>query len=608
MKKLKLCMTHLINRALNGRISQKISTVFLLFFILSILLTYFLYQFVSRDYALSNMEQNSRQTLVSVSSNILEMIDNIDNNYNLLLKSGLSDLTHQPIPPQKRKEYDNFLFTVIDTYNHLDAVYIMDLENHIYGVDKFNVKTLAIESLSDAPLYDGVISARGSYILSYNAGNIFIPDFRENFISAIRVINDLETQKPVGFAIMNIPVRSLEALFQTVFENRQTHVALYDEAGQVLCALGTQSNGDKPKLLLSDLNQNMPYHTRTSSHMLTAGLYIPDLGWKIVADFPLESEKNLSGSLFQISLWVLLINIVLMLFCSIIISKSIQHPVLRLIRAMNDAETGEFKAVEVHYPDSEIGVLELNYNHMIEKIQSLLKRLVQEQKKKREMELRALQEQIKPHFLYNTLDAIGYMALTEEPVQVYDAIETLGSFYRESLSSGQQMITVRQELQIVKDYTHLLSLRYESLFKVDYEVDPTLMDHGILKLLLQPLVENAVYHGIKPLGEPGIILIHLQRSEDFLLICVSDNGVGMQQELIDRLLTSSDFEQRKSFGLAGTIERVRITYPEQSTVSIESKKGLGTRITIRLPWTADSRHDESLPEFCPPSACITNEA
>ena len=88
MKKLKLSVTHLINRALNGRISQKISTVFLLFFILSILLTYFLYQFVSRDYALSNMEQNSRQTLVSVSSNILEMIDNIDNNYNLLLKSS----------------------------------------------------------------------------------------------------------------------------------------------------------------------------------------------------------------------------------------------------------------------------------------------------------------------------------------------------------------------------------------------------------------------------------------------------------------------------------------------------------------------------------------
>lgn len=591
MKKLKLYMANWINRALNGRISQKISTVFLLFFILSILLTYFLYQFVSRDYALSNMEQNSRQTLVSVSSNILEMIDNIDNNYNLLLKSGLSDLTRQPIPPQKRKEYDNFLFTVIDTYNHLDAVYIMDLESHIYGVDKFNIKSLAIDSVSEAPWYEAVVFARGSYILSYNAGNIFTPDFRENFISAIRVINDLETQKPAGFAIMNIPVRSLEALFQTVFENRQTHVALYDESGQVLCALGNESNVDNPKLLLSDIGQRTPYQTYTSSHMLTAGLYIPDLNWKIIADFPLESERNLSGSLFQISLWVLLINIVLMLFCSIIISKSIQHPVLRLIRAMNDAETGEFKAVEVRYPDSEIGVLELNYNHMIEKIQTLLKSLVKEQKKKREMELRALQEQIKPHFLYNTLDAIGYMALTEEPGQVYDAIETLGSFYRESLSSGQQMITIRQELQIIKDYTHLLSLRYESLFSVDYQVDSNLLDHRILKLLMQPLVENAVYHGIKPLGEPGMIQIQIHKNEEFLLICVSDNGVGMEPELIVRLLTASDFENRKSFGLVGTIERVRITYPEKSVISIESKKRYGTRISIKIPWITDSLHE-----------------
>ena len=107
---------------------------------------------------------------------------------------------------------------------------------------------------------------------------------------------------------------------------------------------------------------------------------------------------------------------------------------------------------------------------------------------------------MKPHFLYNTLDTIGYIVLTGDTNQAYDAITALGSFYRQSLSKGKQYITLEQELQIIKDYTSLLSLRYEDLFTVNYDVDETLYQHEIIKLLLQPLVENSVYHGIKPLG------------------------------------------------------------------------------------------------------------
>lgn len=570
--------------AFHSKLSRKISSVFLLFMILSVLLTFFLYQYVSTGYALSNMEQYSRQTLISVNSNITEMIDNADNTYRLMLKAGIAKLTHMPLTLETRKYYDNYLFTLVDTFNHLDGIYITDFDNHLYGMDKFGNKSLAVSSIKDAPWYQDALMAKGSYILSYNAGDIFKHNYLEDFISVIRVINDLETQKPVGFAILNIPIRSLNMLFDTVFEKHRTSVLLYDEALQQICTSGVSENSAQvSQMLLNELSESQLFSSKNQRHYLTAGLYLPEYRWKLIADFPLENKTTLSGTLFRISLWVIVINIVLMFFCSIIISKSISNPITRLIQAMRRVKDGHLEPVEVLHPYSEIGILELNYNHMTVEIQSLLSKLVKEQHLKRKMELMALQEQIKPHFLYNTLDAIGYMALTDKPESVYKAIETLGSFYRQSLSNGAPMITIFEEIQIVRDYAALLSLRYESLFDVTYELDETALTCKIPRLILQPLVENAVYHGIKPLGEPGHITISVYTEGSFIHISVADNGIGIEKELIDRLLSRTPPEKKDSFGLVGTIERIRISYPENTSVSIRSTTGKGTKISFQIP-------------------------
>ena len=205
MGKRKVSALNLWNWAFHSKISRKISTVFFGFLLLSVILTYFSYRYVSKEYVLSNMEQHSRQTLTSIRSNIVEMVENTNNSYSLLLKSGISDLTKLPLKPTDRKFYDNYLFTIIDSYNHLDSIYIMNLKGQLYGVDKFGIKTPVIHSVTEAPWYQSAMDAKGSCILSLHAGNIFLPDYSEDFLSAVRVINDLETQKPIGFSIMNIP-------------------------------------------------------------------------------------------------------------------------------------------------------------------------------------------------------------------------------------------------------------------------------------------------------------------------------------------------------------------------------------------------------------------
>jgi two-component system sensor histidine kinase YesM len=530
------------------------------------------------------MEQHSRQTLTSIRSNIVEMVENTNNSYNLLLKSGISDLTKLPLSPTERKYYDNYLFTVIDSYNHLDSIYVMNLKGQIYGVDKFSIKTLVIDSVTEAPWYQRAMAAKGSCILSLHAGNIFVPDYSEDFLSAIRVINDLETQKPIGFSIMNIPTRSINQTFEHVFNPSDIEITLYDDSGKIISTYGTINGGDVHHNIRHFVGPDSPYYSSNGREYLSAGIYIPEYDWILTATFPLKYETALSTSLLRISFWIFFINIVLMLICAIILAKSIQTPVSQMIQAMSHAESGNFKPVTVRHPASELGLLEIHYNHLIEHIQFLMDRLIQEQKLKRKTELRALQEQMKPHFLYNTLDTIGYIMLTGDLNQAYGAITALGSFYRQSLSKGRPFITIEQEIQIVKDYTALLSLRYEELFTATYEVDEALYQHEIIKLLLQPLVENSIYHGIKPLGEPGIIHISVRRQSDLICITVSDNGIGMEENLIKSLLSSASPSAKESFGLAGTIERVYISYPEKGSVEICSKKGMGTSVMIKIPF------------------------
>lgn len=583
MGKRKASVLNLWNWAFHSKISRKISTVFFGFLLLSVILTYFSYRYVSKEYVLSNMEQHSRQTLTSIRSNIVEMVENTNNSYSLLLKSGISDLTKLPLKPTDRKFYDNYLFTIIDSYNHLDSIYIMNLKGQLYGVDKFGIKTPVIHSVTEAPWYQSVMDAKGSCILSLHAGNIFLPDYSEDFLSAVRVINDLETQKPIGFSIMNIPTRSINQIFEHVFQPSDIEITLYDASGEIISTYGDTKEGENHHNISPFIGPASAYYSASGKNSLSAGIYIPEYQWRLTATFPLKYESTLSTSLLQISFWIFFINMVLMLICVIVIAKSIQTPVSQMIQAMGRAENGNFEPVAVRHPNSELGLLEIHYNHLIERLQFLMERLVQEQKLKRKTELRALQEQMKPHFLYNTLDTIGYIVLTGDTNQAYDAITALGSFYRQSLSKGKQFITLEQELQIIKDYTSLLSLRYEELFTVNYDVDETLYQHEIIKLLLQPLVENSVYHGIKPLGEPGTILISVKRQETLICLTVTDNGVGMDDQLLQSLRSLSP-SPRDSFGLAGTIERVHISYPEKGAVELLSQKGKGTSVIIKIPF------------------------
>ena len=233
---------------------------------------------------------------------------------------------------------------------------------------------------------------------------------------------------------------------------------------------------------------------------------------------------------------------------------------------------------------------------MVSEIQNLLHQTVEEQKIKRKAELNVLQAQIKPHFLYNTIDALGYLALAGRNEELYEALEALGSYYRTSLSKGKDIISIKKEVDIVKSYLTLQKLRYGDVFDVIYDVDEAAYEFETLKLILQPLVENAIYHGIKPKGEKGIIRISIKLEDTNIIMSVEDDGVGMSEEELLNVTRDKIDSNSTSFGLKGTIMRLQFFYGINDLYMIESKKRYGTRVTITIPKERGADNDRLLAE------------
>lgn len=216
---------------------------------------------------------------------------------------------------------------------------------------------------------------------------------------------------------------------------------------------------------------------------------------------------------------------------------------------------------------------------MLVEINRLIEELVEKEKAYQKAEMNALQEQIKPHFLYNTLETIALLALENPRDEVYDAIETLGKFYRKFLSKGQEEITLSDEVEIVKNYLKLQELRYGDIFHDIYDIDEKVKNVRIPRLILQPIVENALYHGIIPKGEEGDIYIKAKQKEDKLVITVKDTGIGASEERISEVLS----KKSQSFGLKSTLDRISKYYSNKVSYKISSEVGYYFEVEIYIP-------------------------
>ena len=227
------------------------------------------------------------------------------------------------------------------------------------------------------------------------------------------------------------------------------------------------------------------------------------------------------------------------------------------------------------------------FNYMTQQIRSLMQEHYRMGKSVKSSELRALQAQINPHFLYNTLDAIVWLIEIGRNEQAEQMVTSLSSYFRSFLSDGKDIVTVAEEKQHIKSYLEIQQVRYRDIMEYEIDIDPSIEDTKLPKMTLQPLVENAIYHGLKPKRSKGKIIVTGTRVDDNIILKVSDTGLGMNSGELDSLKTRVLNEDTTSFGLTSSYKRLKILYGDACRFNIESTPQEGTSISIQIPGKAD---------------------
>ena len=285
--------------------------------------------------------------------------------------------------------------------------------------------------------------------------------------------------------------------------------------------------------------------------------------------------------LAAISLLMLILTVIIIT----IISNRISKPLRELEGAMSAVQRGNFSPTIPDVGYSEIRSLSRSFSMMVSKIDDLMRQVRITEKIKRQRELDALQAKIHPHFLYNTLDSVIWLAESGDSKGVVKLVSALASLFRISIAKGHDTITLREEFMHVESYLQIQSIRYKDKFTYSMELPEELENSPTIKLIIQPIVENSIYHGIKYLQECGLITIKAEGSEGKIKITVSDNGVGMDEKTLSSLLSSTAVHSSSGngIGLANIDERIRLSYGEEYGLSIVSELDIGTTVTITIP-------------------------
>lgn len=292
-------------------------------------------------------------------------------------------------------------------------------------------------------------------------------------------------------------------------------------------------------------------------------------------------RQAMTGSIVALAVLTLMV-----IAFSVYLPKSFAKPITDLVDVTDRVSKGDFGARSINDSKDEVGVLSKSMNQMIEKINELLSQITKEQIRIREAELELLQSQINPHFLYNTLDTIIWLAEGGDQKRVVDMVKSLSAFFRTSLSRGHDIIPIREELLHAKSYLEIQQFRYQDILEYEIDVPEQFGEYTIPKITIQPLIENALYHGIKNKRGGGRIVIHGEQRGDDIVISVTDNGIGMTPERLAEVsvaLTGGTHFDNAVYGLYNVNERIKLKFGDKYGITLHSVYNEGSTCDILLP-------------------------
>lgn len=388
----------------------------------------------------------------------------------------------------------------------------------------------------------------------------------------------------LGVLSMDFMIEYLESEIGSLIVGSNGFIYITDQAGNIIFAprnLVVQRIDSKKLAQQSETTQVISVN---GTLYRVANLDSDALQWKIYGVFHYSDISGLPNTIRNIALTFILITILLAFFFSRNLNHLIVGPILKLNECMKQVEAGNLEVTFQANNKNEIGILGNSFNKMMRHTNELLILLKQESEEKRAAEYRILQEQIKPHFLYNTLETIHWMAIEKGSTDISKLVLALTQFFKISLSEGNEFIPLEKEIEHITSYLSIQKVRYEDLFTFSVTHSQELPRCSVLKLILQPIVENALYHGIKEDTKPGNIRIDIRVDNNDLLFCIEDSGIGMSETITAQLNESLMRNQKGTgFGLYNVNCRLIHNFGEHYHLKIVSKPDTGTTVYIRHP-------------------------
>ena len=555
------------------KLKEKTTALFAVILCTYVLVIFVIYQFIIKANMDEYIYNANKDVLNSVEKNIMNSFSGgstvskwIMNSKEVLYFLNTDDVNKLGIT------YDAlsviYEFTIAE--KALSSVYIFRNDGIYISIN--NGVTYLDKSMMDSAWHEEINRANGGYIIKINGGGAFRQISGKPVISLIRTIYDINSQKPVGIIVINYFDDILKSSYSE-FDDTEKEFTVFDLQGNII------EGSEKLEKYSDEIREG---NISCQVTAIDKNVFI-----KNIPNTPIVLAEKDNTSAFQFVAPRIIISIIVFILVTLFgffilglfIKFSITNPVESLVSSMREVKTGWLRRVSIKLPNDEIGELKNSYNTMLVEINRLIEELVEKEKAYQKAEMNALQEQIKPHFLYNTLETIALLALENPRDEVYDAIETLGKFYRKFLSKGQEEITLSDEVEIVKNYLKLQELRYGDIFHDIYDIDEKVKNVRIPRLILQPIVENALYHGIIPKGEEGNIYINAKQKEDKLVITVKDTGIGASEERISEVLS----KKSQSFGLKSTLDRISKYYSNKVSYKISSEVGYYFEVEIYIP-------------------------
>ncbi|CAM3946289.1 sensor histidine kinase [Paenibacillus alkaliterrae] len=580
--------------------SQSIHTRIILFFTvaLSLLITALAvsnYQ-ISSVILIKNAINSTSQNLVLVSEKLDLIFDNAENYAKISIQNRIiqETLISAESPPantdtsfsyyQRYITVQNALSSIADGKSFVDAIIMYDNDHQIY--DSGGLQSIQDVSMAFFDRFKG--SAFGLAWEETKPSNYWKDSKQNSVVSLFQRFNSQETAASLGILQLSIKERYISDQYANIQLGHSGEIYIINDDGQIV-------SGKHQDQLYSSIS-NMPFYPAVlqqqggNKYLIDGTDYLvisrkyERLNWTIVGVVPIseitEDNQLLTGRLFTLGIVFIGLAVIL----TLLITKSITRPLHQIKETVKRVKQGELDvSLDIESRD-EIGELAVEFNRMVSRTKALMQSNLEEEKKRKEYELAAIQAQINPHFLYNTLESICGLAELKRNGDIIMLVNQLARFYRGILSKGNAIISVGDEMMITQHYLDILKVRYGDKLNYAINVDPSILSLVTVKLLLQPLVENSVYHGLKHKRGKGLIEINGYVQANRLYLELKDNGVGMDPELARRLIRGSDSGHKaESFGVKSTNDRIKLYFGPEYGLQIDSVQGEGTTITAILP-------------------------